>query len=310
MRFSPEQVLINNNDVVFKKILVSGSDESLISLVSKHILKKFKDENFFIDTSGDPNTSLIGDLFSEKKILFLLNDGSTKKEALDEINQRGHSYLISSTNNKKTNNLKKEFSKNEAALLIDCYPLNRLGKEFVLKSFIQLNNIKISNDVFWYVLESFDNSYVIFSKQLELLSLYNKKIELITDVEKIVYVDNKIEINKFFFQILKSNQSLIRQYNKNILSSTDFNIFLNSLKTYVGIIGQATNKEEAILKFPKYLFNEKSAFLKIYDCLNSEKLKKIYTNIFRAENLIRKNPDLFSSVGMRFTLNLKKTIIS
>ena len=97
---------------------------------------------------------------------------------------------------------------------------------------------------------------------------------------------------------------------KNIYSLGDFNFFLNSLKIYLGIISTSSNKEIALSKFPKYMFNEKETFLKIYNLSNKEKLKKIYKGVFRVESLVRKNSEMFDKIGLRFLINIKKIIIS
>ena len=49
-----------------------------------------------------------------------------------------------------------------------------------------------------------------------MLSLFNNEISLISDIEKITFVDNKIEINKIFFNILKENKILTNTFNKSI----------------------------------------------------------------------------------------------
>ena len=49
-------------------------------------------------------------------------------------------------------------------------------------------------------------------------------------------------------------------------------------------------KDDALKKFPKYLFAEKDIFLKIYKT-NKGKQRRIYKNLFRAEKMARTNPD-------------------
>ena len=160
------------------------------------------------------------------------------------------------------------------------------------------------------MIENFDNSYVVFIKQLEMLSLYNKKIDLISDIEKITFVDNKIEINKIFFNIFKENKILTNAFNKSINSLSDFYIFLNSTKLYLEIIKNSNDTESALYNFPRYLFAEKDVFLNIYNNTNKDKLIKIYKNISRVELLVRQNSELYLIFGLRFFLNLKKIITS
>ena len=128
------------------------------------------------------------------------------------------SILVASANGKKTNLIKSKLSKEKGSLVIECYLLNRSSKENTLKDYIEANNLTISNEVFWYLVDNFDDNYVIFTKQLQMLSLFNNKINLISDIEKITFVDNKIEINKIFFNIFKENKNLTTAFNKSINS--------------------------------------------------------------------------------------------
>tara|TARA_B100001123_G_C14388812_1_gene661973 strand:- start:220 stop:474 length:255 start_codon:yes stop_codon:yes gene_type:complete len=82
------------------------------------------------------------------------------------------------------------------------------------------------------------------------------------------------------------------------------------IKNYLKIVSLSKNKEDALSRFPKYLFKERDVFLKIYSEANESKIKSIYKGIQKAETLTRKNPGLFSMIGLRFLLNLKKIITS
>ena len=195
-------------------------------------------------------------------------------------------------------------------MVVECYSLSRGSKEYTLKNYIEANNLALSSDVFWYVIENFDNNYVIFIKQLLMLSLFNQKIDLISDIEKITFVDNKIEINKIFFNIFRENKILTNVFNKSINSLSDFYIFLNSTKLYLEIIKSSGDKESALFNFPRYLFAEKDVFLNIYNKTNRDKLIKIYKNLSRVELLVRQNSELYLIIGLRFFLNLKKIITS
>jgi hypothetical protein len=310
MKIKPETILINKTNIKSNRILVTGSDEAYISFVTNYIIKYFKDKNYYIDTSSKINKNIVGDLFSEKKVLFILKDYDSKNIDLDNADLDKQIILISSSNNKKINSIKYEFLKSKQKLLIECYPLNRSSKESIVKGFVDSNDLYLSNSVFWYVVENFNNNYLLLIKQLEILSLYNKKIDLVEDVENSVFVENKIEINKLFFYIFKNNKDLISSFNTNIFTQGDFYIFLNSIKNYINIISTATTQDDALKKFPKYLFNEKEIFIKIYNKINKSKIFKIYKNISKIEQLTRKNPDLYKIIGIRFLINIKQTITS
>ena len=251
----------------------------------------------------------MGSLFSENKTLFLLSEFPTNKEIKpEEINNK--SILVASPNGKKINSIKSKLAKDKESLVIECYLLSRNSKENTLKNYIDTKNLILSNDVFWYVVDNFDNNYVIFIKQLQMLSLFNNNINLISDIEKITFVDNKIEINKIFFNVFKENKTLTKTFNKSINSLSDFYIFLNSTKLYLEIIKSSDDRESALYSFPKYLFAEKEVFLTIYKKINKDKLIKIYKSLSKAELLTRQNSELYLVIGLRFFLNLKKIITS
>ena len=309
MKIKPEVFLNLNKKIISKNILVTGSDEPLISYVKNFIIEDFKKRNFFIDVSNNYNDGSVGNLFSANKTLFVLSDFPTNKQITPE-ESHNKSILVASPNGKKTNLIKAKLSKDKEGLVIECYSLNRNSKENTLKNYIEINNLALSRNVFWYVVDNFDNNYVIFIKQLEMLSLFNNEIKLISDVEKITLVDNKIEINKIFFNVFKENKILTNIFNKNINSLSDFYIFLNSSKTYLEIIKNSDDRNAALYNFPKYLFTEKDVFLTIYKKTNKDKLIKIYKNLSRVELLIRQNSELYLIIGLRFFLNLKKIITS
>ena len=309
MKVKAEVFLSLKKNIAFNKILVTGSDEPLISYVKNFIMENFKKRGFFVDVSNNYNDRSMGNLFSENKTLFVLSDFPTNKEInLKELDNK--SILVASPNGKKINSIKSKLSTDKESLVIECYLLNRNSKENTLKNYIEVNSLTISNDVFWYVIDNFDNNYVIFITQLQMLSLFNNKINLISDIEKITFVDNKIEINKIFFNIFKENKILTNTFNKNINSLSDFYIFLNSTKSYLEIIKNSNNKESALYNFPKYLFAEKEIFLTIYKKINKDKLIEIYNKLSKVELLIRQNSELYLIIGLRFFLNLKKIITS
>jgi len=308
VKIKPEVFLSSKENISYKKILITGSDEPFIVYVKDFIIENFKKRNFFIDISNNYNDNSMGSLFSENKTLFVLSDFPTKKELYPPLNTQ--SILVASPNGKKTNTIKPLLVKNKESLVVECYLLSRNSKEYTLKNYVEVNNLTLSRDVFWYVVENFDNSYVFFIKQLQMLNLHNKKIDLISDIEKITFVDNKIEINKIFFNIFTENKILTNAFNKSINSLSDFYIFLNSTKSYIEIIKNSNDRESALNNFPKYLFAEKNIFLNIYNKTNKDKLIKIYRDLSRVELLVRQNSELYLIIGLRFFLNLKKIITS
>ena len=80
MKIRAETLLSTKKDIQYNKILVTGSDESFIGYVKNYFINRFKNKNYSIDLSGNYNSGLSGDLFTDKKTLFLLSDYSNKNE--------------------------------------------------------------------------------------------------------------------------------------------------------------------------------------------------------------------------------------
>ncbi len=310
MKIRAEEIFRDENKLTFKKILVTGSDEALINYTKKFIVNHFKKKSFTIMYSEKTETTQTGSLFSNKPILFLLEELPENKRSLLTEAVDDYYFLIVSTNGKKSASLKTKFLKLKDSLIIECYELNRKAKEGALRNFLDNKKIDLSKDVYWYIIDNFDNSYATFINQLEMVALYSKKIDTVFEIEKIIFIDNRFEINKIFFNIFKNNKVLTNVFIKNINSISDFYIFLNSIKLYLGIISESQDADSALKKFPRYLFAEKDIFLKIYKKLTQEKKVLLYNSLYRAEKLARVNSDLYSVFGLRFFLNIKKIITS
>lgn len=310
MKIKAELFLINNRFDFQKKIFIAGSDESYVGLVRDFVVNKYKENNFYIDISGEINENMGGNLFSNNKVVFLVNEASSKKDLLKIYEGTEQNLILLSTNSRHISALKSNLSKLKEWLIIDCYALNRSGKEIVVKNFLEKNNLKPPNNIFWFIVENFENNYALLINQLNLLSLMSGDLSSTTNIERIIYGENNIQINKIFFYIFKDNKFLTDMFRKNFFSQNDFYIFLNSLKMYLDIVAFSPTQESAVSKFPKYLFNEKGVFLRIYKSLNQKKIKFIYNNIYKAEKLIRKNPSMSSEIGLRFLLSMKKIITS
>ena len=310
MKIRAEELFKDKNKLSFKKTLVTGSDEALVNYTKNFIINHFKEKSFFINYSGKPEISQTGSLFSNKPTLFLANDFLDNKKNPPSETFNDCFFLIISANPKKSGSLRSKFLRLKDSLIVECYELSRRAKEIALRHFLENKKIELSNDVFWYIIDNFDNSYTIFINQLQTLALYDNKIEQILEIENITFVDKRFEINKIFFNIFKNNKILTDIFIKNISSISDFYVLLNSIKFYLNIVSESPDVGEALKKFPSYLFAEKDIFFKIYKNLTQEKQRLIYNNLYRAEKIARTNPSLYSVFGLRFFLSIKKIITS
>ena len=117
MKIKPEVFLSSKKNIIFNKILVTGSDESFISFVKNFIIEDFKKRGFFVDISNNYNDGSMGSLFSENKTLFLLSEFPTNKEiANQDLNNK--SILVALPNGKKTNTIKSKLAKDKGGLVV------------------------------------------------------------------------------------------------------------------------------------------------------------------------------------------------
>ena len=97
MKLRPEILLNNDKNLKYNLILVSGSDETLIAHITEFIVNNHKINNYYVDRSGEINNALVGDLFSDKKVLFLLKEPSLIKKVIEINRDSDQTFLISSS---------------------------------------------------------------------------------------------------------------------------------------------------------------------------------------------------------------------
>ena len=89
-------------------------------------------------------------------------------------------------NSSKTKSIKTIFNKNENACLIDCYELNKEAKSKILNNFIKDNNIVVSREIYWELLEKLDNRYGLLEKTLNNFINLQKNDIKIENINKIL----------------------------------------------------------------------------------------------------------------------------
>ena len=310
MKIKPEIILAEKVFYEYQKILITGSDESYMSYLLDFFINKYKSKKFYVDYRESFEQNRSGNLFSYSKTLHLLKNSSLKNLSEEVLKNEEVYMLVSSTSRSNVGKIKSKFINSKKNLFVECFPLTKKSKEFVLKNYFQENSIIVSSEVFWYIIENFEKNYVLLINQLNLLNLYKKEYTKISEVDEVVFNNTESEINKIFFEIFKNNKIIIKTFKNTISSQGDFYLLLNSIKNYINILAFSQNLDSALLKFPKYLFEEKETFIKIFNSLNDIKVKKIFRNIFKVEKTIRKCPSIYSQVGLRFLINTKKIIVS
>ena len=311
MKINPEEILLNPSyRVVNFPYFVSGNEETLINQIEKILINKFKQNGFVekekIEKIENYNNS--GNLFHNNKIIILNSIENVNKLNIEKIINNGDMLIISCANHTKDKLIKKIFLSEKNYKLILCYKLDQKLKIKLLNYHLAKNNIVISKDIFWYLLECLDDRSIFFHNELKKICLKKNFSYSFQDIKKIINQKIDPENEKLFFNIFSKNIEIVNLYKSSINSLSDFYLFFHNFKFYFNFILNNQTEQEVDKNFPKYLFKHKKIFIIIYKKINSEKKNKLSNLIFKTENLIRKNNTQFESIGLRFLLNFKKIV--
>ena len=311
MKINPEEILLNPSYKVDNfPYFISGNEETLIKQIEEILINKFKKNGFVekerIEKIENYNNS--GNLFHNSKLIILTNIADMNKLKIENIINNGDMLIISSVNTTKDKSIKKIFSTEKNYKLILCYKLDQELKIKILNYHLVQNNIVISKDVFWYLLESLDDRSIFFHNELNKICLKKNISYSFRDIKKIINQKTDPENEKLFFNILSKNSEIIDLYKSSINTISDFYLFFHNFKFYFNLIINNQTEQGVVENFPKYLFKHKKAFIIIYKKINSEKKNKLSNLFFKTESLVRKNNNQFESIGLRFLLNFKKIV--
>ena len=311
MKINPEEILLNPSYKVDNfPYFISGNEETLIKQIEEILINKFKKNGFVekerIEKIENYNNS--GNLFHNSKLIILTNITDMNKLKIENIINNGDMLIISSANTTKDKSIKKIFSTEKNYKLILCYKLDQELKIKILNYHLAQNNIVISKDIFWYLLESLDDRSIFFHNELNKICLKKNISYSFRDIKKIINQKTDPENEKLFFNILSKNSEIIDLYKSSINTISDFYLFFHNFKFYFNLIINNQTEREVVENFPKYLFKHKKAFIIIYKKINSEKKNKLSNLFFKTESLVRKNNNQFESIGLRFLLNFKKIV--
>ena len=311
MKINPEEILLNPSYKVDNfPYFISGNEETLIKQIEEILINKFKKNGFVekerIEKIENYNNS--GNLFHNSKLIILTNIADMNKLKIENIINNGDMLIISSANTAKDKSIKKIFSTEKNYKLILCYKLDQELKVKILNYHLAQNNIVISKDIFWYLLESLDDRSIFFHNELNKICLKKNISYSFRDIKKIINQKTDPENEKLFFNILSKNSEIIDLYKSSINTISDFYLFFHNFKFYFNLIINNQTEQGVVENFPKYLFKHKKAFIIIYKKINSEKKNKLSNLFFKTESLVRKNNNQFESIGLRFLLNFKKIV--
>ena len=312
MKISPLSILFNNNLKVDKKFyFISGNEKSLMEKVKSKIIEKFSEnEKILIRNIGSIVDFVDEDgLFQDKNIFIVNNIKGVNKEIFNDMKSSENYFIFVQENSQKIKKVKNLFNADKDSYLIDCYELDKNSKIKILNEYLMINTLKISQEVYWLLVDKLDNRYVFFENSLvKILELEEKNIT-ISNVKKILIIDESGK-EKIFFNLFKKNKEIVELYREKIITNSDVNDFYYSSKYFCQLIIDCNSEDEYNKKIPIYLFREKKYLIDIFRKYNSNKKKLLLQLLFSTEKILRKESSLSLVAGLRFLLNIKKITIS
>ena len=312
MKINSLNVLTNQTPVLNKKFyFISGNEKTLMEKIKMIIVDGFKKKENVqiknIDTISD-FVDEIG-LFGGKNIYIVNGNKGIDKESLNNLKLSESNFIFLQENSQKIRKIKSLFSADKDSYLIDCYELDRDSKIKILNEFLKLNQLEISQDVYWFLVDKLDSKYAFFEKNLIKVLELNEKDLTVDKIKKILTIDESGK-EKIFFNLLQKNKEIITLYREKIVNSADVNELYYYSKFFCQMIIDCNNEEEYKKKIPTYLFKEKNYLIDIYRKYNFKKKKMLLSLLSSTESVLRKESGLSLVVGLRFLLNIKKITIS
>ena len=312
MKLDPLNLLLNKDFNLNKHLyFIGGNEITLMEKISSTIIKKYKVNDDIsinrIDTIDTLNDSM--GLFENKRVFVGKNCKGLNEDNLDKVKNSGDVYVLLQENSSKTKKIKNLIAKDKDCYLIDCYELDKGSKIKILNEFSKSSKTKISEDLYWFLIEKLDNKYAFLENNLNTILKLDRSDLTINNIKKILTLDDSGK-EKIFFNLFKKNKKIIEIYREKILNSADVNDLYYSCRFFCNLIIESVDEEDYNRKIPIYLFKEKSFLIDIYRRYNTRKRKMLLNLLSSSENLIRKNVNLSLIYGLRFLLNIKKITTS
>tara|TARA_B100000575_G_scaffold290554_1_gene294468 strand:+ start:1835 stop:2773 length:939 start_codon:yes stop_codon:yes gene_type:complete len=312
VKISPLSILFNNNLKVDKKFyFISGNEKSLMEKVKSKIIEKFSENEKILIRNIGSIVDFVdeGGLFQDKNIFIVNNIKGVNKEIFNDMKSSENYFIFVQENSQKIKKVKNLFNADKDSYLIDCYELDKNSKIKILNEYLMINTLKISQEVYWLLVDKLDNRYVFFENSLvKILELEEKNIT-ISNVKKILIIDESGK-EKIFFNLFKKNKEIVEIYREKIITNSDVNDFYYSSKYFCQLIIDCNSEDEYNKKIPVYLFREKNYLIDIFRKYNSNKKKLLLQLLSSTEKILRKESSLSLVAGLRFLLNIKKITIS
>ncbi len=312
MKISPLGILLNKNFKPDKRFyFISGNEVTLMEKIKSKIIEKMQRIENIQTKNIDTINGFVDEvgLFENKNVILVDSLKGIDKESLDAIKGSQNSFIFIQENSQKIKKIKNLFGDDKDSYLIDCYELDRNSKIKILNEYIELNKAKVSEEIYWFLIDKLDNRYVFFENNLtKILDLESKEITL-DNIKKLFVVDESSK-QKIFFNLLKKNKEIVNVYRDKIINKDDVSDLYYYSKFFCQLIVECESEQEYSRKIPLYLFKEKNFLVDIYRKYNSKKKRLLLNLLLSTENNLRKQSELSVIFGLRFLLNIKKITIS
>ena len=312
MRAYPLSILINKDFKIDKKFyFISGNEVTLMEKIKDSIIKRLK-ENQNIKTSNINNVEDFIDennLFEDKKICLVKGCKGVNVTSIEGLKDSKNIFIFIEENSQKLKKIKKIFLNDKDSFLIDCYELEKDARIKVLNEFLNVNKIKISQEIFWLLIDKLDNKYIFFENSLNKLKELSQNDITIENAKKILTINDRGK-DKIFLSLLNKNKDITKLYRSKIVTISDVNDFYYYSKFFCQLIIENDNEEKYGEKIPIYLFKEKKILIDIYKKYNLKKRKMLLRLLSSTDKILRKESGLSLISGLRFLLNVKKITVS
>ena len=312
MKIEPISILLDEDFTINKKIyFISGNEKTLMQKIKATIIEKCQENNNSRISNIDTVKDFVDEvgLFEDHKIFLVNGCKGIDEKSLDNIKNSHGVFIFVDENSQKIKKIKNLLKNDKDCYLIDCYELERESKIKILKKFLSDNNLNISQDIYWLLVDKLDSKYSFFENSLNQIVGLDEKDLTLENVKKLIAISDSGK-DKIFFNLLNKNKEIVDLYRNKIVTNTDVNEFYFYIKFLCQLIIESKDENEYQKKIPLYLFKEKHKLIDIFRKYNLKKKKLLIRLLSSTENVLRKDSNLSLVFGLRFLLNIKKITIS
>ena len=246
MKIDPISILLNENFRIDKRIyFISGNEKTLMQKIKVTIIEKYqKNTNARItDIVSIKDFVEEAGLFEDHKIYLASGCKGIDEKNLENIKSSNGVFIFIDENSQKIKKIKSLFNKDKDSYLIDCYELERESRIKILKKFLSDNNLSISQEIYWLLVDKLDSKYSFFENSLNQIVALDEKDLTLNNVKKLLTISDAGK-EKIFFNLLKKNKEIVDLYRNKIVTNADVNEFYFYIKFLCQLIIESKDENE------------------------------------------------------------------